>query len=177
MIIYTGRFQPFHNGHLDLIKSLKLEYPNERICLAIIKDVPINKKTMFDEAVDSMLVKTRNPFNSEVTLALIREALHDEGLEDVLVTLMPRASCETWSLITALFDCERTWVFTENQLGKDEWEDKKYEFYKSRGDKVVRVPIKKNFSGSLIREYIEAKNFGALKTLLPECVLNYMMNN
>ena len=177
MIIYTGRFQPFHNGHLDLIKRLKCEYRNEHICLAIIKDVPINNKTMFDEVVDSMLEKARNPFNSEVTLALIRESLHDEGLEDVLVTLMPRASFETWSLITALFDCERTWVFTENQLGKDEWDDKKYEFYKSRGDKVVRVPIKKDFSGSLIRKYIEAKKFGALKTLMPVCILNYLMNN
>lgn len=177
MIIYTGRFQPFHNGHMNLIKRLKREYPNEHICLAIIKDVPINIKTIFDEVVDNMLEKARNPFNSEVTLALVCEALRDDGLEEVLVTLMPRASDETWLLITALFDCERIWVFTENQLGKDEWEDKKYEFYKSRGDKVVRVPIKKDFSGSLIREYLEAKNFGALKTLLPECVLNYLMNN
>ncbi|MGN0812236.1 MAG: hypothetical protein ACI4MQ_01845 [Candidatus Coproplasma sp.] len=177
MIIYTGRFQPFHNGHLQLIKTLRSRYSAQRICLAIIKDVPLSTKSEFDQTVDLMLEKRRNPFNAEETLSLINQALHVEGIDDVIVTLMPRASIETWPTITALFDCERIWAFTENQSERDEWEDKKCAFYEAQGDKVVRIPIKKDISGSKIRELIGAKNYVALEGLLPECILNYLKND
>ena len=75
MIIYTGRFQPFHNGHLSLIRRLREEYPTQKLCLAIIKDVPFKEKTEFDKTVDSMLSCERNPFNSETVLSIIEETL------------------------------------------------------------------------------------------------------
>ena len=76
MLIFTGRFQPFHNGHLSIIKKLNKKYPNETICIAVIKDFPTNQiKNEFDLIVDSMLVKEKNPFDSEMVLNMIEKTL------------------------------------------------------------------------------------------------------
>lgn len=180
MIIYTGRFQPFHNGHLSFIKKLKKIYPNEKICVAIIKDVPLVNKTKFDDVVDGMLKKQRNPFNAETTLSLVTKSLQQEGEEnlDVLVTLMPRASEETWPYIVSMFDCERTWVFTKNQEKFDAWEEEKFKFYKSLGENIVQIPISnKEIGGTDIRKHIEADEFDKIINLVPKCVYDYFVQN
>jgi len=125
MIIFTGRFQPFHNGHISFIKQLRSEFSNQLLCVAIIKDVPLSTKNEFDKTVDDKLTPDRNPFNAEITLSLINQVLKDEGIDNAIVTLMPRASEATWDIIKTLFDCDRTWVFTQNQVDVDDWEDKK----------------------------------------------------
>ena len=75
MIIYTGRFQPFHNGHLSLIKRIRANYPEQKLCIAVIKDVPIDVKSEFDRTADGVLSKKGNPFNSEIVLTLIEKVL------------------------------------------------------------------------------------------------------
>ena len=177
MIIYTGRFQPFHNGHLSLIKRIKTDYPDQKLCLAIIKDVPFERKSEFDKMVDGMLSQERNPFNSEVTLTLINEALKTEEIADIFVTLMPRASKETWGTITALFDCERTWVFTKNQTDIDDWEEKKSGFYQSMGDKIIRIPIVKDINGSEIRRALNDGDYEYLKRFVPQSIYEFLKQN
>lgn len=177
MIIYTGRFQPFHNGHLFLIKKLRQEYPDKQLCLAVIKDVQFEEKTEFDKIVDVMLSKGRNPFNSEITLSLIEETIKAENLNNVTVTLMPRASKNMWGIITSLFDCERIWVFTKNQDGIDEWEESKVRFYQSMGDKVIRMPIVKDINGSDIRKALSYGDYEYLKSIVPRNVYEYLKQN
>lgn len=177
MIIYTGRFQPLHNGHLSLIKQLRQEYPGETLCIAVIKDIPLEEKTEFDKTVDGMLSQDRNPFNTEITLSLIDKVLKAEGIDKIVVTIMPRASLTTWGIIKALFDCERIWIFTKNQITFDDWEDKKAAFYQSMGDKVIRIPIEKNVEGSLIRQAIKDRDYDTLATMVPKEVLNYIIEH
>lgn len=177
MIIYTGRFQPIHNGHLSLIQQLRKEYPSETLCVAVIKDIPLEEKSEFDRTVDGMLSQDRNPFNTEITLSLIDNVLKAEGIDNTIVTLMPRASSATWGIVNALFDCERIWIFTKNQISRDDWEDKKAFFYKSMGDKVIRVPIEKTVEGSLIRQAIKNRDYDTLATMVPKEVLNYIIEH
>lgn len=176
MIIYTGRFQPIHKGHLSLIKRLRAEYPNQTLCIAVIKDIQVGEKTEFDKTVDGMLSKERNPFNTEITLSIIDKVLKAEGIENTIVTLMPRASLETWNMVKALFDCERIWVFTKNQIGLDDWEEKKSAFYQDMGDKIIRVPITKDINGSDIRMLIENRNYDKLKLYLHVSTIETLVN-
>ena len=175
MIIYTGRFQPFHNGHLSLIKYLRNNYPEQTICIAIIKDVSIkSQKSMFDQLTDQQLIKSKNPFDSEIVLKLICSVLQQEHLPNVVTTLMPRASLETWSAICALFDCQRTWAFTQNTLQQDVWEQNKIAFYESLGESTITVPIQKSISGTDIRTAIANSDFKMLSELVPPQVLEHL---
>lgn len=171
MIIYTGRFQPFHNGHIMLVKRLQELYPQETICIAIIKNVPLHYKDDFDYSVDLMMTKERNPFDSETTLRIVTKIIKNYFPENVVATLMPRASSDNWSTITSLFDCTRIWVFTENQSALDEWEKKKIEFYMAQGEKVIILPVDKSIEGIDVRNALLKKNLSELQKLLPIEVL------
>lgn len=178
MIIYTGRFQPFHNGHLSLIRRLCTSYPKEIICIAIIKDIPfLNKKDEFDKQTDIMLSKVRNPLSSDNALALVNRVVKKLPYNNIVVTLMPRASLESWGYITSLFDCDRTWVFTQNITSQDEWEDEKCHFYKSQGEKVIRIPIEKDIEGTIIRQAIKNHEYVKLATMVPAEVLEYIIEH
>lgn len=177
MLIFTGRFQPFHNGHLAIIDYLNKTYPNEVICVAIIKDFPfINPKDDFDKRVDIELSKSIALFNSETILQLINEVLIHRNYTNVVTTLMPRASVESWNVIECLFDSERTWVFTDNRLYTDLWEKSKVNFYHSKHEDVLLVPINKAISGSDIREIIEKKEFEKLEEFVPYEIFNFICN-
>ena len=131
MLIYTGRFQPFHNGHLSILIRLHEIYPDETICVAVIKDYAFyKKKNDFDRRVDAELSKNDSRFNAEKTLSVITKVIRTRDLKNVVTTLMPRASIESWPTIEYLFDCKRTWIFTENRYEPDDWELLKVNFYK-----------------------------------------------
>lgn len=106
MFIFTGRFQPFHNGHLNIIEHLSKQYPNEIICVAIVKDYPfLGEKSDFDKRVDIELAKKSDALDAAKTLHIITKVLQNRGYENTVVTLMPRASAESWKVIEFLFDC------------------------------------------------------------------------
>lgn len=184
MLIFTGRFQPFHNGHLSIIEYLHKNFPNEIICIAIIKDYPFTgKKTEFDRKVDIEIAKRDPRLNAETTLRLINQTLHHAGYNQVVTTLMPRASTESWGVIENLFDCDRTWVFTDDQQGYDTWEKTKCSFYTSLGEKIILVPINKNINSTLLRELVQHEDYTELGKYLPfntiefykKCTVQYVL--
>lgn len=178
MLIFTGRFQPFHNGHLSIIDRLRTLYPQEIICVAIIKDTPIKKeKTEFDKIVDRKLSKDQNPFPADVTIMLVNKILKNLAYDNVVTTLMPRAASETWEYIISLFDNERTWVFTKNTSAQDDWEDEKCHFYESQGEKVIRIPIEKEIEGTIIRQAIRDREYDKLVAMVPKEVLSYIIKH
>ncbi len=174
MYIFTGRFQPFHNGHLSVIEHLCKNYPDDTICVAIIKDFPfMGEKTGFDKRVDIEIAKKDTKLNAETILSLINQVLHHYGYNCVVTTLMPRASVQSWGVIECLFDCDRTWVFTVNQQEDDLWEKAKSSFYASQGEKTIFVPINKSISGTLLRDLIQHGDYAKLSEYLPSDVIKF----
>ncbi len=152
---------------MNTVQTLQKIYPNETICLAVIKDVPICGKDVFDISVDNELSKS--VYSSEMVLKMLNALKQTRGLDNVVVTLMPRASKETWHIIEGMFGKDNIWAFTQNIGAIDEWEDKKCEFYKSMvgENSVIRIPISKSISGTQIREAIKNGDFKSLKKLVP----------
>lgn len=174
MFIFTGRFQPFHNGHLGVVEYLSKQYPNEITCVAIIKDYPFGgEKNDFDKRVDMELSKKVGSFTADKALHIITKILKNRAYENVVVTLMPRASVESWKVIELLFDCNRIWVFTDNQLQPDLWERLKSNFYAARGEKILLVPIEKTINGTDIRFLLQKKDYRLLRNFLPEEVIDF----
>ena len=66
-VLFLGRFQPFHNGHLETVKWLQDHY--EKMYIAI---------GSADKAFQA-----RNPFTAGERWRMVRETLHDEGINHV----------------------------------------------------------------------------------------------
>lgn len=176
VIVFTGRFQPFHNGHISLIDYIKKLYPNEILCIAIVRNVPTNSLTEFDLRANHALNDSRNLLTSEKTLYIVQQTLSDLGYKNVISTLIPRPSDQTWHIIDSILDSNRIWAFTCNAEEPDEWEQTKIDYYKSKGEKVIVFPINKEISGTKIRNLIKEKNFEMLSNLLPKCVFKCIVD-
>ena len=61
--LFIGRFQPFHNGHLEVVKRALKEVSH----IVIIVTVPLRKTS-------------KDPFSAEERKDMIRNALHDEKI-------------------------------------------------------------------------------------------------
>lgn len=174
MLIFTGRFQPFHKGHLSIIEYLSERYPDEIICVAIIKDFPfLKEKNDFDKRVDVEMSKKEEALNAETTLHIITQVLKNRNYRNVVTTLMPRASVESWKVIDSLFDCKRVWIFTENQHQMDSWENLKREFYALQNEDILLVPIDKSINGTEIRNLLKNREFEILEEFLPKEVIDF----
>ena len=72
-IVYIGRFQPFHNGHLQTLKAA-LEKTDEVIILL---------------GSSNRAQNIRNPWNAQQRESMIREVLKDEGIAQKHVSIVP----------------------------------------------------------------------------------------
>lgn len=68
-VLFVGRFQPFHLGHLHMVKSLLHEFGEVVLILGSSQASHTSK----------------NPFSLEERTRMIRESLHAEGVEAVRI--------------------------------------------------------------------------------------------
>lgn len=71
--LFVGRFQPFHNGHLEVIKKIVKEI-NELVIIV--------GSSQYSHRLD-------NPFTAGERLTMIRRALEQEGIELAKIWLIP----------------------------------------------------------------------------------------
>ena len=93
LVIYTGRFQPFHKGHHDVYRFLKEKYPNVLIGTTDTKSkdkkrYPFNfeekMKIMLElgrvEEYDILPYPVRNPYSDAYAISYIRKLKSNETL-------------------------------------------------------------------------------------------------
>jgi len=171
MIIFSGRFQPIHNGHIDLINKLVEKYPDNKIVLGVVKDVKkLNfSNDAFDVATNQNFLDGKNPFSGQETLELISTAL-GELKDRVIITMIPRPSIDTWVIIESFFDGDRVWVIPQIDGEFGMWEDEKASFFESRGDKVSRIKIDKKINSTDVRRLMNEGKYDELSKLVPNNV-------
>lgn len=172
MIIFGGRFQPFHKGHINMLKKIKELYPNENVCVGIIKDIKGSENTAFNNGTRARLAE--NIFNAELTLKIINTAIREvpELSTNVFVTLMPYPNYSDWEMLKNLLDCDRIWAFSGYKDKPDEWELEKAKFFTEQNEKFIFIPIEtKDISGTEIRKAVIDKDYELLnKYLMPSTV-------
>jgi len=77
--LFSGRFQPFHKGHIRIVDNILSKYPEYKVLIGIIK------------GAKTSLNKKLNPLSFDYQNKLIRESLKDYG-DKVIVYRKPLTS-------------------------------------------------------------------------------------
>ena len=132
-ILFIGRFQPFHNGHLELIKNIKDQY--EKIIIGI-------GSSQYGYDND-------NPFTVEERRLMIEKTLKDNNIKNYLIFEIPDIhDYPQWvshvESIIPKFDA----IITNNPLT--------IKLFKNKGYKVIKTKLynRNIYSGKEIRKKI-----------------------
>ncbi len=152
--LFVGRFQPFHNGHLEAIKWI----------LSQVEEVVI----VVGSAQYSH--SPRNPFTAGERIEMIRSALLEADVDPTAWVIVPVPDTDgvhaTWVSLVKAYAPSFDVVFTNDPLTKRLFEEEGYE--------VVEVPLvkKEEFSGTRIRKLmIEG---GDWEKLVPPAVAKFV---
>ncbi|MFH1253451.1 MAG: nicotinamide-nucleotide adenylyltransferase [Candidatus Uhrbacteria bacterium] len=151
--LFIGRFQPFHNGHLSVIKGM----------------VKVNDKVIVGIGSSNTHGTPDDPFTREERREMIQRALQDENiipLRDVsFVNLPDMPEDEAWAKM-CLEICENkiTAVWTGN-----EWTKKSFA---SAGVKIQDIKEVPGLSATEVRRRMKVGE--DWKSLVPEVVADYI---
>jgi len=151
--LFIGRFQPFHKGHLELIKKALKEVRN----LIIVVAIPMDQTS-------------QDPFSAEERKDMIEKALHNEGIMGfVLYTVQDIPSDDEY------VQHVRNHVPTFNvvYVGDNKLNE---ELFKKAGFTVKTCPRFFNIEATKIRKLI-VRNDPHWKEMVPELVVEYIENN
>ena len=172
--IFSGRFQPFHNGHKQVFEQLcKKVNATDTIVLGVIapfepKEADI-KDREFYYASEEHHKPDRNPWEVTVPLyAVSRVARLSHYSGRIITTLLPRPECG-WQTIQSWFPQKRIWVIPS--AGED-FDEKKYEYFTKMGDEVIRFPDITNISGRELRGFYKNRQYKEFACNVPEEIVD-----
>jgi nicotinamide-nucleotide adenylyltransferase len=155
--VYPGRFQPFHKGHLEVIKQALIEVPGIIFVGIVVHTLHDNIITndSFELEARKNNSPARNPFSPSERIKMIRACLLDElhtEASRVIPILLPRPEAN-WAVVKSMFPEQRTWIIPQSN---EEFDEMKVHFFDSKGDKVYRIYNQgaANIHGCLIRDAI-----------------------
>jgi nicotinamide-nucleotide adenylyltransferase len=152
--LLIGRFQPFHLGHLGVVRTIRAERPDARLLLAI------------GSAEQSYTWK--NPFTAGERLEMAVRALREarlEGVECVPVADIQRHALWVRYLEGLLPPFDR--VYTNNPLTRLLFERAGYDVERPR------LIERRRFEGVNVREHLAADR--GWKPLVPPAVARYLV--
>lgn len=150
--VITGRFQPFHIGHLDLIKETARQISN-KIIVGVVTQQILGKRsqpTKFEQEADKKNTPIQNPFTYWERYQMIRQSLgHEISKAEVHILPFPRPEV-MWEVVQSFLPPRRVWVVPRTDL----FDDLKADFFAKMGEKVVRLNPNVKIHGTDIRKKI-----------------------
>jgi cytidyltransferase-like protein len=143
-VIWEGRFQPIHKGHISYIRTL-LEY-GEHLWIFVVDNersdtaLPPVKSAVpwFSEVVDSHHNQEKNPLPFWLRLRLVQETLREEFGSDAPITVWGGRRLDfQWEYYSKAFPPNR--VFLTPQ--RDDFEDLKAKAWETLGETVIRIDV------------------------------------
>jgi len=172
--IFPGRFQPFHNDHLFVLKKILKEYPDYPIYIGILFDFvdASIQDNEFEKLSTEHFLPERNPFTPQQRLAMITSVARMYGDGQLFSTLMPKPSVgSSWKLICEMFPGNRAWVIPS--CG-EAWDDRKAEFFQQMGDSVKRIEFHPTTDGKQIRQALASRDYLSVQQSIPSPVWSVM---
>jgi nicotinamide-nucleotide adenylyltransferase len=152
--LLVGRFQPFHSGHLEVVRSVRAAREDEELILGV------------GSAQESYTWK--NPFTSGERMEMIARALREAKLEGVLPVPLPDIQRHAlWVRYAESILPPFQRVYTNNPLTRVLFEQAQY---------PVESPAlvdRTRFEGEVVRDHL-ARDQG-WKPLVPPAVAGYLV--
>lgn len=163
-VIWEGRFQPIHQGHISYIKLL-LENTNHLWIFVVENEVSTNvigsyknsPVPEFTKEVDSHHISEKNPLPFWLRYRLVIETLRAELGPDAPITVIGGRRLDlSWSLYDKIFPSNRVFMTPL----RDSFEDFKANAWKSLGEEVIRVDVSHlpKISATQVRDALKKGN-------------------
>lgn len=136
---WTGRFQPAHLGHFEILKhSLKLlNLPH--VCILTTYFGWDSCDSEYSHMAKYNYSLSKNPFSVWERFTLLRLGLKELGLEKYVSIIVAPRHDWNWDIVSSFYPPSRLICLTN----KDEFENSKAELWKSRGEKIKIINVKK----------------------------------
>lgn len=160
-VIWEGRYQPIHKGHVSYIQEL-LKYA-ERVWIFIVANEtsqePLEKPDKlpvpeFSKIVDRHHVPEKNPLPFWLRYLLVEKTIREViGDNAPVVVWGGRRLDLAWSLYSKTLPPDRIFITPE----RDSFEDEKAKAWKILGEQVIRLEVNNipKISGTMIRERVQ----------------------
>ena len=170
--ILASRFQPFHNGHLAILKQALLDLDDN--CVFVIGIVvpsysePID--ATFGNVASEHLQPDRNPWPADIPLRAVQtliDELFAEKKKQVAITLLPSPD-GSYKQLLRWFTGTRCWIIPN---ANEEFDDAKASFFESQGDSVIRYCDSTGINGWKLRNAYYNRNYNAFAQEMPACIV------
>lgn len=182
-IVWEGRFQPIHRGHLEYINKLmsfgRLVYivvvANEmssEVCKNP-EDLPVR---FFSEVVDPHHRPEKNIFPYALRYRMVLEAIKEcFGADAPIIVMSGRRLDLAWDLYRKILPAERVFITPM----RDAFEDVKARAWQTLGETNYRVAVDDlpDVSATRVREALQNRSREALETFLMPSTLGLLKEN
>lgn len=170
--IFPGRFQPFHNGHIEVILSILNKInTTDKLIIAIIVDshTSVNPIAEFEQIANNNHTLEMNPISSLHRLELINICVNNELCKfqnQILTTILPRPETN-WEVVIKIIGSNHVWVVPKTG---DKFDYYKSLFYKAMRAQFLEIESIKTINATYIRECINKKNT-IWENLVPKSII------
>lgn len=159
--LFAGRFQPFHNGHLQVIDAI-FNVCSTQLWLLVVRGV---SDIETDAIGAEHFVPKKNPFPLNTTVGALQE-ISVRLQKKFIPIIVPQPSSQLgFQCIKCVFPENRIWYIPDSG---DPWDDKKADHYLALGEKVVRISAPRLTTGTRIRELASSGRFNEIGELVPK---------
>ena len=166
--VWDGRFQPFHKGHLSVIRAI-LSQLGLPLVVMIIQSSEAPDAAGYSKEVNRHHKPDRNPLTAWERFIIISMALQAEGvIESVTLLGIPRPDLY-WPLARSFYPPRRLICLT----GKDAYEKSKEEFWCALGEATRTISILSVPSVSATDVKVAIRSGRGWEDLLPAACIEY----
>ena len=129
-IIFTGRFQPLHMGHIHFLEAVKRKHPEDLLLLCVIRNTMRNQiakeDSTFHQLSQKKQTQVNNPLPNWNRYRLLSLAVQgNDVLKWNTEIIFRNRSDVDWDESVADLPEDRIWVFPK--YGKEEFDNEKVE--------------------------------------------------
>ena len=178
-LVFTGRFQPLHLGHINTLKNIKHMFPNDLLIICIIRntikeEIPLENNSFYQLSKDKQQ-SVNNPLPNWNRYMLLKLAIDaDKELSNNTIILFRDRSDIDWEKSIKDLPDER--VFLLPSYNKESFDQEKLKYYQSKNEKIEFIQGSKDgfMSATDIRNQLKNGNYNL--EFLPDVCKEYFKN-